>query len=126
MEAEPERIRPHFDADLERRRFEGETWKALVDEIVAELPDDVYLSYDIDGLDPKLCPHTGTPVPGGLDFAEATYLTGAVARSGRRIVGLDLVEVAPGPAGAGEYDAVVGARLLYKMIGYMLRSGDPA
>jgi agmatinase len=73
-----------------------------------------------------LCPHTGTPVPGGLEFAEATYLTGAVAHSGRRIVGLDLVEVAPGPAGSGEYDAVVGARLLYKMIGYMLRSGDPA
>jgi len=122
MRAEPERIRPRFDADLKRRLLEGEPWKALVDEIVEDLPEEVYLSYDIDGLDPKLCPHTGTPVPGGLDFPEAVYLTGAVARSGRRIVGLDLVEVAPDPTGNSEYDANVGARLLYKMIGFALRT----
>jgi agmatinase len=122
IRGEPERIRAHFDADLKRRLFEGETWKMLVDGIVGELPEEVYLSFDVDGLDPKLCPHTGTPVPGGLDFPEAVYLVGAVAKSGRRIVGLDLVEVAPDPTGAGEYDANVGARLLYKMIGFALQS----
>jgi len=122
VRGEPERLRAYFDADLKRRLFEGETWKTLVDEIVGELPEDVYLSFDIDGLDPKLCPHTGTPVPGGLDFPEAVYLVGAVAQSGRRIVGFDLVEVAPDPTGAGEYDANVGARLLYKMIGFALQS----
>jgi len=122
IDREPERLRAHFSADLDHRRFEGKTWKALVDEIVGELPEEVYLSFDIDGLDPKLCPHTGTPVPGGLDFPEVVYLVGAVARSGRRIVGLDLVEVAPDPTGADEYDANVGARLLYKMIGFALQS----
>ena len=81
----------------------------------------VFLTIDVDGLDPTLCPHTGTPVPGGLSFAQATYLAGAVARSGRTIVGLDVNEVAPGPDG-DEWDGNVGARLLYKLLGALLRS----
>jgi agmatinase len=81
----------------------------------------VYLSWDIDGLDPTLCPGTGTPVPGGLSFSQAVGLLEGLVRSGRRIVGFDLNEVAPGPDG-GEWDANVGARLLYKQIGYALRS----
>jgi agmatinase len=83
----------------------------------------VYVSFDIDGLDPALCPHTGSPVPGGLSFHEASYLVGEVARSGRRIVGFDLVEVVPDPNGS-EWDANVGARLLYKLIGWTLVSQD--
>ena len=86
-----------------------------------DLPQDVFISFDVDGLDPTLCPNTGTPVPGGLSFQEATYLIGAVERSGRRIVGFDLLEVAPGPGGS-EWDGNVGARLLYKLIGWTLRS----
>ncbi len=85
------------------------------------LPEHVYLSFDIDGLDPVLCPHTGTPVPGGLSFPEANALISGVVRSGRTIVGFDLTEVAPDPEG-GEWDGNVGARLLYKMIGWMLKS----
>jgi agmatinase len=100
-------------------------WNRQVDEIVATLPQHVYLSFDIDGLDPVLCPHTGTPVPGGLSFAEATALIAGVVRSGRTIVGFDLTEVAPAPDG-GEWDGNVGARLLYKMIGWMLKSQSPA
>jgi agmatinase len=115
------RIRTHFDAELAARRFEGATWKECVERIIADLPERVYVSFDIDGLDPTLCPHTGTPVPGGLSFPEASYLVGAVARSGRRIVGVDVNEVVPGPDG-DEWDGNVGARLLYKMIGWMLRS----
>jgi len=111
------RVVTHFDADLAAARFAGTTWQAQCERIVAGLPAEVYLSYDIDGLDPALCPHTGTPVPGGLSFQEVSHLTGAVVRSGRRIVGFDLVEVAPGPPG-DEWDANVGARLLYKMIGW--------
>jgi agmatinase len=86
----------------------------------------VYLSFDIDGLEPALCPHTGTPVPGGLNFAQAGFLLRALARSGRRLAGFDLVEVAPGPAG-DEWDGNVGARLLYKLIGHALatRTGEP-
>ena len=60
-----------------------------------------------------LCPATGTPVPGGLSFQEATLLVAEVARSGRRIVGFDLNEVAPGPNG-DEWNGNVAARVLYR------------
>ena len=113
------RIVQFHDATLSRRREAGATWTSLCDEIVAALPKEVYLSFDIDGLDPTLCPNTGTPVPGGLSFQEACGLLRALVESGRRIVGLDVNEVAPG---ADEWDANVGARLLYKMIGWALRS----
>jgi agmatinase len=115
------RVRTFFDADLHARLFEGESWAALAREIVAALPQRVYLSFDVDGLDPKLCPNTGTPVPGGLSFAQAAYLLREVVRSGRTIIGFDIVEVAPGP-GDDEWDGNVGARLLYKMIGWALLS----
>lgn len=121
IEASAGRVVTHFDAVLKARRSEGETWAVQCARIVQDLPGRVYLSFDIDGLDPALCPHTGTPVPGGLSFEDATYLIGAVVRAGRTIVGFDLNEVAPGPDG-DEWDANVGARLLYKMIGWALRS----
>lgn len=115
------RVVTHFDAELATRRLAGESWAGQCERIVDALPAEVYVSFDIDGLDPAMCPHTGTPVPGGLSFAEANYLIGAVARSGRRIVGFDLNEVAPGPSG-DEWDANVGMRVLYKLIGWALRS----
>ncbi len=115
------RIQTYFDADLRRQLFEGETWRRLALRMIADLPQDVYLSFDIDGLDPALCPHTGTPVVGGLSFPEVCYLMRAVQESGRRIVGFDLNEVAPGPEG-DEWDGNVGARLLYKEIGFALLS----
>lgn len=117
----PDRIRAHFEPDLRRDLQGGETWGRLLGRIVADLPAEVYVSFDVDGLDPSLCPHTGTPVPGGLSFAEATSLLRDLVASGRRIVGFDLCEVAPGPAG-DEWDANVGARLLYKQIGFALLS----
>jgi len=95
------------------------SWAQQLARIVEPLPKDVYLSFDIDGLDPVLCPHTGTPVPGGLSFHEAAGLVRAVRESGRRIVGFDLNEVAPGPD--DEWDGNVGARLLYKMIGWAVK-----
>jgi agmatinase len=111
------KIHPFYDADLASRKEGGESWASICDAIVAELPETVYLSWDIDGLDPTLCPGTGTPVPGGLSWNEAMGLLRALARSGRTVVGLDLCEVAPGDT---EWDANVGARLLYKMIGFAL------
>lgn len=120
--AEGDRVQVWFDADLARRRFEGGRWAQTVAEIVAGLPAEVWVSFDIDGLDPRFCPHTGTPVPGGLEFNEAVYLIAAVARSGRRIVGFDLNEVAPAPDGSDEWDANVGARLLYKLSAWALVS----
>jgi len=117
IEASRGRIVTFFDADLAARKEEGTPFAKIADEIVAELPKDVYLSWDIDGLDPTLCPGTGTPVPGGLSWNEAIGLLRALVRAKKRIVGLDLCEVAPS---ATEWDANVGARLLYKMIGFTL------
>jgi agmatinase len=111
------RIVTFFDSDVASRKERGEPFAAIADEIVAALPNDIYLSWDIDGLDPTLCPGTGTPVPGGLSWNEAIGLLRAIRRSGKRIVGLDLCEVSPGET---EWDANVGARLLYKMIGFAL------
>ena len=111
------RIVTFYDADVATRKESGVPFAKIADEIIAELPDDIYLSWDIDGLDPTLCPGTGTPVPGGLSWNEAIGLLRAIRRSGKRIVGLDLCEVSPGET---EWDANVGARLLYKMIGFAL------
>lgn len=111
------RIVTFFDSDIARRREEGASFAEIADEIAAQLPREVYLSWDIDGLDPTLCPGTGTPVPGGLSWNEAIGLLRALVRARKRIVGLDLCEVSPGKT---EWDANVGARLLYKMIGYAL------
>jgi agmatinase len=125
IRASDRRVITHFDAELSTRRLAGEGWAVQCERMVEALPADVYISFDIDGLDPSLCPHTGTPVPGGLQFHEAQFLIGEVVRSGRRIVGFDLNEVAPGPPG-DEWDANVGMRLLYKIIGWALRSqGHP-
>jgi len=109
------RAKVFYDRDLAKRRFAGEPWTKTAGEIVDALPKQVWITFDIDGLDPTLCPHTGTPVPGGLQFAEAVHLIGLVAKSGRRIIGFDLNEVAPGQ---DEWDANVGMRLLYKMIAW--------
>ncbi|HEV8660461.1 MAG TPA: agmatinase [Thermoanaerobaculia bacterium] len=111
------RIVTFFDSDLAAAKEEGTPFARIADQIIAQLPDDVYLSWDIDGLDPTLCPGTGTPVPGGLSWNEAIGLLRAIKRSGKRVVGLDLCEVSPGD---DEWDANVGARLLYKMIGFAL------
>ncbi len=115
-----DRIVPFYFADLARRRDRGDTFDATARDIAETLPERVYVSFDIDGLDPSLCPHTGTPVPGGLSLAEADAVLRAVVASGRRIVGFDLCEVAPGPV--GEWDANVGARVLLKLISCALAS----
>ena len=115
-----ERVVQFTDYELAAAQFEGETWRTVCDRIVAALPRQVYVSFDIDGLSPDNCPHTGTPVPGGLSFREAVYLLAAVVESGREIVGFDLCEV--GPSRDGEWDANVGARVLYKLCNLTLKS----
>ncbi|MBO0360978.1 agmatinase family protein [Hymenobacter sp. BT186] len=110
------RIAMFHNRFLSNERFAKKSWKKVCGKIIAQLPSKVYLSFDIDGLDPKLCPGTGTPVPGGLEFEEALYLIREVVRSGRTIIGCDLNEVAPGDT---EWNAIVGARLLYSMANWM-------
>ena len=111
--SEDARIERFDDRLLAENAFGGMTWAEQCRRIVAALPEEVYVSFDIDGLEPALCPHTGTPVPGGLTFREACRLLEEVGRSGRRIVGFDVVEVVP--ALEERIDAVVGARILYKL-----------
>ncbi len=113
------RIQTFFDLSLQEAQMKGAAFERQVDEMVNHLPDNVYLSFDIDGLDPTLCPNTGTPVPGGLSFHQALALLQGVVRAGKRVVGFDLNEVSPG---ADEWDGNVGARLLYKMIGCALKT----
>jgi agmatinase len=113
------RLRTWYDVDLARAEAEGLSFAKVTDELLRELPKEVYVSFDIDGLEPALCPHTGTPVPGGLTFRQACYMLAAVARSGRRIVGFDLCEVVPGGQ-SDDVDSIVGARILYKLAGWTL------
>jgi agmatinase len=110
------RIIMFTDEYLKNRQYSGKTWSEQCDEIMANLGDKVYISFDIDGLDPKLCPNTGTPVPGGLEFYEALLLIKKVVQSGRQLIGFDVVEVAPGK---DEWDANVGARLIYQLANQM-------
>lgn len=112
-----------FDRSLRHARLNG-TFFEMVHDIVDCLPQKVWVSFDIDGLDPALCPQTGTPVPGGLSFDEAIAILEAVVDSGRTIVGADLCEVSPGAELSDDdsWDAVVGARVLYKLIGYGMMS----
>jgi agmatinase len=119
-----DRMQVFFDRDISRRKFEGITWGQIAREITSALPQNVWVSFDIDGLDPRFCPNTGTPVAGGLEFHEANYLLSVLVKSGRKIVGFDLNEVAPGEN--DEWDANVGARLLYKLSAWTLASQSKA
>ena len=111
-----------FDKDIKERQYEGETWKQITDEIVEALPKNVFISFDIDGLNPKLCPHTGTPVQGGFEAEQVFYIFKKIAQSGRRIIAFDLNEVG---VSHDEWDENVGARVLYKLCNTLI-AGNPA
>ncbi len=110
------RVIVFYDSVLKENQYEGDSWKKDCKKIIAQLPQKVYISFDIDGLDPKLCPGTGTPVPGGLEFEQAVYLIKQLVKSGREIIGFDLCEVGPGES---EWNGNVGARMLYKLCNWM-------
>jgi len=111
------RIQTHYDPHLKAQRYAGTPWLDLCRQIIAPLPPKVYVSFDVDGLDPKLCPGTGTPVPGGLELEEAFCLIREVVKSDRQIIGFDISEV-----GDSEWDGNVGARIVYKLCNLMGRS----
>ena len=108
-----DRVKIFYDKDLKAAEFGGANWHQVCTKIVDELPQHVYISFDIDGLDPTLCPNTGTPVPGGLSFQQALYLLDMIHQSGKRVIGFDLCEVAPGE---NEWNGNVGARVLYHLV----------
>ena len=108
-----------FDREIKERMYEEASWKTIVHEIIDQLPQQVYVSFDIDGLDPKLCHHTGTPVMGGFETEQIFYLLRTILKSGKTLIGFDLVEVGVSP---NEWDENVGARVLYKMCNLLLAS----
>lgn len=118
--ASSDKIETFYNTIMTERMFEGETWKTITDEIVAALPQQVYITFDIDAFKPSLCPHTGTPVPEGLTFEQAVYVVKKLVKSGRHIVGFDLVEVAPDHE--NQWDETVGCRLLYQLCIHALAS----
>lgn len=93
-----------------------------VDSAVDSLTEDVYLTIDIDGLDPSLVPSTGTPEPGGLMWNEVLALIRTLAAK-RNVVGMDLVELCPFPA--SNAPGFLAAKLIYKTLGYRFRSQVP-
>ena len=120
VKAEKGRVLVNTDADLKKETFEGKTWAEQCDAIIASLPQKVCISFDIDGMYPWYCPNTGTPVPGGFSFEQATYLFNKLAESGKEIIGFDLVEVAPGET--DDWDGNVGARMLFHMCGVLAKN----
>lgn len=117
------RIVTFFDRDIKNKQYDGATWTGICNEIIAQLPKDIYLSFDIDGLDPKLCPNTGTPVAGGFEFEQVLMLIEKIVDSGKRIIAFDINEVVPG---GDEWDANVGARLLYRIANMVAKSNGRA
>lgn len=118
-------IKTFFDLDLKKQLLSGTPWSQISQHIVDQLPHNVYISFDIDGLDPVFCPHTGTPVPGGLSIDQVFYLFETIVKSGRRIIAFDLNEVSTGGVSSDEaddWDGNVGARILYKLCGWCIIS----
>ncbi|MBS1753402.1 MAG: agmatinase family protein [Ferruginibacter sp.] len=119
IQASNGRVVTYFDKDIKERQYEGQTWKQIVDEMVSHLPQKVYISFDIDGLDPKLCPNTGTPVQGGFETEQVFYIFKRILQSGRKFIGFDLNEVG---VSHDEWDENVGARCLFKMCNLLVAS----
>ncbi len=111
----------YFDKEIKQRQFEGDSWKFIAEEIVSKLPEKVFISFDIDGLDRKLCPHTGTPVPGGFEMEEVFYIFRKVIESGRKIIGFDLSEVGISET---DWNSNVGARALFKLCNLLVTSNS--
>ncbi|MEP7164150.1 MAG: agmatinase family protein [Ferruginibacter sp.] len=115
------RVVTYFDKLIKERQYEGESWKSIVDDIVGNLPQNVFISFDIDGLDPKLCPHTGTPVQGGFEVEQIFFLLKKLVQSGRKIIGFDLNEVG---VSHDEWDENVGARVLYRLCNLFIAANN--
>ena len=106
----------HFDAAVLGRLSFAELH--ALDILPADFPENIYITFDVDGLDPAFIPATGTPVPGGLDWYAALDLC-AKAMRGRRVLGFDVVELAPAPGSHGSNFAT--AKLVYDLMGLVQR-----
>ena len=119
--ANSERVTAFYDQQIKERMYEGESWKEVADEIISKLPQKVHISFDIDGLDPKLCPGTGTPVAGGFETEQIMYLFKKLVSAGKQLIGFDLVEIGLGDT---DWNANVGARLLFRMCNLLVKANS--
>jgi agmatinase len=122
IKKEKDRISTFTDYEIRKSIFEGKSWAKKCDEIIKKLPKEVYISFDIDGLQPNLCPNTGTPVPGGFTIEELVFLFEKIVSAKKKIIGFDLNEVAPSKDINDQWDGNVGARVLYKLCLLTLKS----
>jgi agmatinase len=111
MRARPDRFTVVFGHELET-----DGW---MDRVIGALGPDVYLTVDVDYFDPAVMPSTGTPEPGGGWWNPTLRLLDRVFRE-RRVVGCDVVELAPIP-GLVAPD-FLAAKLVYKLIGFHARA----
>ncbi len=102
-----------FYASAIRRGLHGKNWqKSVVDTLAKE----VYVTFDVDCFDPSIMPSTGTPEPDGLLYSETLDVFRTLVKSGRKIIGFDVVELAPEKNVT--HPDLTTARLVYKMLNY--------
>jgi agmatinase len=115
-------VAPRFKMFKAKELHTPEGWQAALDHLKT-IPGPIYLSLDLDALDPGIMPGVGTPEPGGFSYGQVLTIIATLARRGP-IIGLDLVELAPIPGHrVSEFTA---ARLLYKALGYIYQQRRPA
>ncbi len=102
-----------FYANKIRRKHWGENWQQA---IADTLSDEVYITFDIDYFDPSIIPTTGTPEPNGFLWAETMDIFYEIRKAGKKIIGFDLVELAPKED--IPHPNLTAARLVYKLLNY--------
>jgi len=132
-----DRIDCFFDDWIYNETFKGRTWAKLSEKIISKLPQQVYVSLDVDALSWTYAPDTGTPVPGGLSFNQVLYLLAELKRQNKKLIGFDVVETGAIPESSLpsqkpvkktgishrlEWNGNVSARLLYFLSGLALHS----
>jgi len=120
IQQNPTRVKTFFDQNIKEDQFNGKNWNNITTDIIAELPDNIYVSFDIDGLRPHLCPNTGTPVPGGFELEEVFYLFKKIQEAGKNIIGFDLNETANDGSDEDTIDTITAARIIYKLSNIVL------
>ncbi|MGB5320287.1 agmatinase [Eudoraea sp.] len=97
---------------------ENEYW---IDNVLDLLTDNVFISFDLDALDPSIMPSTGTPEPGGLLWYETLEFLSEVFKE-KNVVGFDMVELCPNPA--EKSSDFLAAKLFYKMLSYKFKGEE--
>jgi agmatinase len=115
----------HFAQEADIAVFRGRDIHGsneFIEEAVAATTDPLFVTIDLDGLDPTVLPSTGTPEPGGMGWYQTLALLRALGEA-RRVVGCDVVELSPD--GVNHHSDLLAARLAYKMLGYFVKDGRP-